>query len=186
LLLAGGSTGVYLINYMTTYATETLHMPKWAGFGATVVIGAVGAVAGGIGGALSDRFGRKPLQIAPTAFMVVALVPMFAFLAAVRSPAALLTVSAVLGVGTGLAGAAVLAAITESLPKSIRGGTFGVVYALAISVFGGMTQFMIAWLTAVTHNPLAPPVYVAVILTAQLCGMILMPETAPRRARTTA
>ena len=183
LLLAGGTTGIYLINYMTTYATETLHMAKWAGFGATVVIGVTGAVAGGIGGLLSDRFGRKPLQIWPTAFMVVALVPLFSILAVARTPAALLGVSAVLGVTIGLAGAAVLAALTESLPKSIRGGTFGVIYALAISVFGATTQFMIAWLTAVTHNPLAPPAYVTVILLAQLCGMILMPETAPRRAR---
>lgn len=179
LLLAGGSTGVFLINYMTTYATETLHMAKWAGFGATVVIGVTGVIAGMIGGRLADRYGRKPLQIIPTAVQVLALLPMFAVLAAVRSPVTLLAVSAVLGAINGLAGGAVLTTLTESLPKRIRGGTFGVIYALAISIFGGMTQFIIAWLTAVTHNPLAPPAYVTVVVALQLCAMFAMPETAP-------
>jgi MHS family citrate/tricarballylate:H+ symporter-like MFS transporter len=167
---------------MTTYATETLHMAKWAGFGATVVIGVTGVIAGGIGGALADRYGRKPLQIIPTVVFLVTLLPMFAFLAAVRSPASLLAVSAVLGTINGLAGGAVLTTLIECLPKRIRGGTFGVIYALAISIFGGMSQFMFAWLTAITgHNPLAAPIYVTVVIALQLCAMIAMPETAPIR-----
>lgn len=52
-----------------------------------------------------------------------------------------------------------LVAVTESLPAHVRSGGLGMIYAVAISVFGGSTQFVVAWLTQLTGNPLAPAWY---------------------------
>jgi thiazole synthase ThiGH ThiG subunit len=50
---------------------------------------------------------------------------------------------------------------------------------LAISTFGGTAQFIVAWLIAVTHNPLAPAWYMALAVAAGLVAMIATRETAP-------
>jgi len=45
----------------------------------------------------------------------------------------------------------------------------GVVYATAVSVFGGTTQPMIAWLTQATGDPLSPAWY---LIAAALVGLV--------------
>ncbi len=178
-LLAGGTTVTYLGNYMTTFATETLHMPKTLGFAATFVVGIGGAVVSPIGGWLSDRFGRKRVMIIPWAIMLLVLVPSFGWVVQQRSALALLGVSALLTTLSCLTAAAVLAAITEGLPKSIRSGALGLIYAVAISIFGGSTQFTVAWLTGLTHSPLAPAWYATVAVGLSLLAMLALPQTRP-------
>ena len=50
--------------------------------------------------------------------------------------------------------------ITESLPRAVRSGALAILYAVAIAVFGGSTQFIIQWLIHATASPLAPAWYV--------------------------
>ena len=84
-----------------------------------------------------------------------------------------------LSIATALASTTVLVAVTESMPARIRCGSLGLIYAFAISVFGGSTQFAVAWLTGLTHNPLAPAWYGAGAIILGLAAMTFMPETAP-------
>ncbi|GBQ22269.1 MFS transporter [Gluconacetobacter sacchari] len=44
----------------------------------------------------------------------------------------------------------------DALPAHSRSFLFGVLYATAVSVFGGLTQPTVTWLIAVTGNPLVP------------------------------
>jgi hypothetical protein len=79
--------------------------------------------------------------------------------------------------------------LAEGLPKNIRGGAFATIYAVAIAIFGGTAQLVVAWLTEVTGNALAPAWYLLLATAAGLGAMILMPETAPSKIlgrRTTA
>jgi hypothetical protein len=46
--------------------------------------------------------------------------------------------------------------ITQSLPTSMRAGALSIIYATAIAVFGGSTQFVVKALIDATGNPLAP------------------------------
>ncbi len=77
-------------------------------------------------------------------------------------------------------------ALVEGLPKHIRGGAFATIYAVAIAIFGGTAQLVVAWLTEVTGNPLAPAWYLLFATAAGLGAMILMRETAPGKIRTAA
>ena len=76
-------------------------------------------------------------------------------------------------------GPAILAGLTETLPPSLRAGSVGIIYALAISVFGGSAQFVVTWLIAVTGSPIAPAWYMSVALLVGLAGMARLRETAP-------
>jgi hypothetical protein len=68
-------------------------------------------------------------------------------------------------------------------PRTSRAGSFGILYAIGVAIFGGFTQFMIKWLIEFTGSPLAPAWYLSVALTVGGGGMILLPESAPRLRR---
>jgi MFS family permease len=182
-MLAGGTTVSYVMDYLTTYATATLHMATKVGFLATIFLGLTGAIFDPIGGWLSDRFGRKRTMIVPWSFLLLATLPGFFLLSSLRSSAVLVGLSVVLTIAASLSTASVLVSVTESIPARIRAGSMGLIYAFAISVFGGSTQFTVAWLTGLTHNPLAPAWYMSVCVGLALVAMFALPETSPGRAK---
>jgi hypothetical protein len=81
---------------------------------------------------------------------------------------------------------AVIVSITESLPARISSGTLAIVYAFAISVFGGSTQFSIQWLIETTGNPIAPAYYMMAAVMIGLVAMTFMRESAPAKIAVTA
>ena len=84
-----------------------------------------------------------------------------------------------LSIVTAIAQTPVIVTLTESLPKNIRSGAVATVYAFAISIFGGSTQFTVAKLIAVTNNALAPAFYWTVAAVLGVIAMMLVTESAP-------
>jgi MFS family permease len=179
ILLSTATTTNYLLEYMTTYASVTLAMSSKLAFGATAVVGLSGLLCDSLGGWLSDRFGRKPIMIVPWLFLAVAVFPSFWLLERLRTGAALYGACAVLGCISTLSSATIIVTITESLPRRVRSGAIALIYALAISVFGGSTQFFVAWLIRATGNPLAPAWYMFCGVVIGLITLFQLPETAP-------
>jgi MFS transporter, MHS family, citrate/tricarballylate:H+ symporter len=179
ILLSTATTTNYLLEYMTTYANVTLGMSSKIAFGATAVIGLSGVICDPLGGWLSDRFGRKPILIVPWLFLAVAVFPSFWLLERLRTGAALYIACGVLGSISTLSSATIIVAITESLPRRVRSGGIAIIYALAISVFGGSTQFFVAWLIRETGNPLAPAWYMFCGVMIGIVTLFQLPETAP-------
>ena len=180
MMLSAATTNNYVLEYMTTYASNTLGMSAAVSFGATAAIGASGLVCDTLGGWLSDRFGRKPVMIIPWLVLIVAIYPSFWVLEHLRTRTALWTVSAVLNGTQTLSSATIIVAITESLPRTVRSGGIAIIYALAIAVFGGSTQFLVAWIIHATGNPLAPAWYMLGAVTVGLIAMVRLPETRPQ------
>jgi MFS transporter, MHS family, citrate/tricarballylate:H+ symporter len=178
-LLAAATTTNYLLNYMTTYAGSTLGMPAKIAFGATAIVGLCGVVCDPLGGWLSDRFGRKPIMIIPWLCLAIAVFPCFALLERERSGVALYLACGILASASTLSTSTSLVAITESLPHRVRSGALAIMYALAISIFGGSTQFIVAWLTRLTGSPLAPAWYMIGGVIVGLLALCVMPESAP-------
>lgn len=180
-MLASGTIAAYVMDYMTTFAIATLHMRANVAFGAIVIVGLSDTCLAPVSGRLSDRIGRKPMMIVPWALLLVTVVPAFAIIAHFASTAALFGATAVLAVLNTLGSTPVLITLTESLPARIRSGTLAITYALAVSTFGGSAQFIVTWLIAVSHSPLAPAWYMAAAVAIGLAAMIATRETAPAR-----
>jgi MFS family permease len=179
LLIMGGTTGVYVLNYMSTYAQNTLHLSTSAAFASTLAFGIVSIIFSPIAGFVSDRAGRKPVMIWPRLGMTLAVYP--AFLALTHWPSAftLICATAILGLLTQSTGSVGLVAITESLPPRIRSATTAGIYAVGVAVFGGTTQPIVAWLMHLSGSALAPAWFLTGTSSIALIATLLMRETAP-------
>jgi MFS family permease len=180
--LASATIFTYLTNYMTTFAETVMHMSERVSFAATIVIGICSAVGALFGGWLSDRIGRWPVMVWPRVAYVLVAWPLYAWI--VEAHSALVMFGAIGALS--LLGAASFgpfsAALTESLPKRIRGSGYGTIYSSSIALFGGTAQLIATWLIHVTGNPLAFTWY---LVASGVCGVIataMMGETAPVRA----
>jgi MHS family citrate/tricarballylate:H+ symporter-like MFS transporter len=180
-MLACATIGAFILDYMTTYAITALHMPARVAFGATIVVGLCGLAFDLVSGALSDRFGRKPVMLVPGILLLISIVPAFRVIAHYRTTAALLGVSAGLSSLFELSVCPILTWLTESLPAAIRSSSVAIVYAVAIAIFGGTTQFGVTWLIKVTRSPLAPAWYWTVAAVIGLTAMSTINESAPRK-----
>ncbi|MBV8208490.1 MAG: MFS transporter [Burkholderiaceae bacterium] len=177
LIIMSLTINIYVLNYMTTYALTTLGMQASVAMLSTLTLGGIGAVGAFWSGDLSDRFGRKPVMILSRIAMMFAIVPAFVFLISQKTGGALVAVTAVLSILQILGSVAALAALTEIFPNEVRCSGLAVSYAVSVAIFGGTTQFVIAWLIGITGDPLAPAYYVIATSVVSLWAMLKVPET---------
>jgi MFS transporter, MHS family, citrate/tricarballylate:H+ symporter len=180
-MFASATVSTYVMNYMTTFANHTLGFPVAWAFLATIVAGSAATVGAVFGGSLSDRVGRKPVMVGGSLYLLLLVIPCFSAMVRFHTMTALLVGTAIMAVGVGMVAAAMVIGVAESLPVSLRAGGLGIVYALAISGFGGTAQFIVTWLIDVTGSPLAPAWYMMAALFLGFLGTVAMPESAPAR-----
>jgi MHS family citrate/tricarballylate:H+ symporter-like MFS transporter len=178
-ILTSATIATYVRTYMTTYAVATLGFSSRVAFITTTVHGITMAAAALGGGWLADRIGRKPVMVAASVLLALTTLPIFMAISYYRVPATLYIGMVLLATFAGFAVAPMLAVITEALPRRIRAGAVGTMYAVAVCVFGGTTQFMVAWLIGVTGSALVPGWYSVTATLIGLAAMIAMRETAP-------
>ena len=186
MMLTAGTIGSYTLSYMTTYALDTLHLPATISFTLIIINGGVSMVFEALSGWLSDRFGRKPVMIVPGILLVLSILPCVWVLTHWRGVWTLYGAEAVMAMFAAVSSVPVIVTITEQLPEHIRSGAVATIYAFAISIFGGSTQFVIKLLIDHTGNPLAPAWYWTGAAIVGLIAMALVRESAPGRARAVA
>ena len=173
-IICGGTISTYVLNYMTTYAITTL------GFAATIataltLTGSVAQIAGLATGVWLDRFGRKRMLVAARVIFVMIIYPTYLILTSPEASqttiiAANLFINFVFAIGIG----AVYAYMAEAFPQSVRSSGLSILYALGVAIFGGTTQFVVAWLIDATGNPMVPAWYQIVANVAAIVGVLLL------------
>ncbi len=179
ILVSSITISAYVYGYLTTYVQSTLRMSSHVAFAMTMISGLASTCVLPIGGWYSDKIGRKPVMITFTLLLAACTLPAFLAIIHFRTPGALYAATALLNVFRAIGFAPMLTAITESLPRRVRAGVFGTLYALAVMLLGGSTQFVVAWLTGVSGNPLVPAWFITGAAILGLSAMIALRESAP-------
>jgi MFS family permease len=174
LIICGGTISTYVANYMTTFALTTLRLPATIATLLTMT-GGVAQMAGAAVGVWTDRFGRKPMLIAWRVAFLALVMPIFWVITSpqvttVNIVAANLCFNFMFAAGIG----ASYAFAAEAFPQSVRSSGLAIFYAMGVMIFGGTTQFVVAWLIDVTKDPMVPAYYMIVANLAAIAGLWLM------------
>jgi MFS family permease len=171
-LISGGTITQYFLITMTPYAIRTLHLPPSSAMLGTIALGITGCLGALAGGALADRWGLRPVVIAPRIALIIVLFPVMKFLVANPSSATLVLAIAILSLLHAASVAVAVVLIPLIFPPEIRSTGLALTYALGVAIFGGTATYVVTWLVGVTGDPLASTYYVlaanAVLLLAVL------------------
>jgi MHS family citrate/tricarballylate:H+ symporter-like MFS transporter len=109
-----------------------------------------------IGGAISDRIGRKPVLLAIAGLSLITAYPMLSWLVVAPTFTKMLFVELVFSFYFGVYNGAMVAALTEVVPAHVRTTCFSLAFSLAAALFGTFTPLASTWLIAETGNRASP------------------------------
>ena len=173
------TTSTYVLLYMTTYASQTLHMSPFDSFGASVANGFSSVAFALLGGYLADRYGRKPVMITARTLFMLAVFPAFLLMVRNHNAVTVIAATGILAAFSSTSVGVALVALTESLRKDVRSSGLAIVYAIGVTVFGGLAQPLVTWVMKVTGNPMAPAFYLVFTAAVGITAMAFLRETRP-------
>src|SRR6202034_745066 len=159
----------YLITvYTPTFGRSVLKLTESDALLVTIAVAASNFVWLPLSGALSDRTARKPILLAFAVLALLTAYPALAWL--VREPTfdRMLTVELWLSFIYACYNGAMVVALTEIIPASVRTSGFSLAYSLATTL-GGSSLLISTWLIAHTGDKAAPGYWMSF---AAVCGLI--------------
>jgi MHS family citrate/tricarballylate:H+ symporter-like MFS transporter len=170
LMVAMTTTAFYLITvYAPTFGKTVLNLSTSDALLVTLLVAISNFIWLPIGGAISDRLGRKPLLVGMTVLAIATAYPALSYLAAAPSFSRMLLVLLWLSFLYGMYNGAMVVALTEIMPVEVRVAGFSLAYSLATAVFGGFTPAMSTWLIHETGDKAAPGYWMSF---AAACALI--------------
>jgi MHS family citrate/tricarballylate:H+ symporter-like MFS transporter len=180
-LVGSGAIGSYISVYIVSYAQDALGLSGHAGFLAEMMSGVASVPAILLGGWLSDRYGRWPVNVGGNLLNLLAIIPIFEWVVRAHSETVLVLGMAALGFISCLNTGSFYASLGESLPKRIRVSGYGIIYSVGVALLGGTTQLVATWLIRITGSSMAPAWYLMAATAVAQIAFMLLPESAPRR-----
>ena len=170
------SVMVYLITaYTPTYGQHELGLSPLSGFVVSAAVGATNFVWIPLAGHLSDRVGRTPLLIGATLATLVVAYPAMLWLVVDPSFGRFLAVLMLFSLLYGAYQGAMVVALTELMPMTVRATGFAVAYGLAQAVFGGFTPAISTGLIKISGGDAAVPgLWLACAAAISLIGALLI------------
>lgn len=157
LMVAMTTTAFYLITvYAPTFGKKVLLLSASDSLLVTLLVAVSNFIWLPIGGAISDRFGRKPVLVAMTLLAIATSYPALSMLAAAPGFFMMLGVLLWLSMIYGLYNGAMIPALTEIMPAQVRVAGFSLAYSLATALFGGFTPVMSTGLIELTGDKASP------------------------------
>ncbi|MCY0385833.1 MFS transporter [Robbsia sp. Bb-Pol-6] len=170
-----------MMYYIPTYAIQYLHLPRKTTVLVATAAPLISLLMCPLWGALSDRMkARKPLTIFGRTALIVLLYPSFWLMNHFPSAGVVTALIVLLMFFYTMGSAPAYALMPENFPKHVRAGYLASAYAVAVSLFGGTAQLVVAWLIRVTGNTMAPAWYMIVCVMVSLVAVSMLEETGRR------
>lgn len=170
LMVAMTTTAFYLITvYAPTFGKKVLMLSAPDSLLVTLLVAVSNFLWLPVGGALSDRFGRKPVLVTMALLALVTAYPALHLLAQAPSFSMMLAVLLWLSFLYGLYNGAMIPALTEIMPVEVRVAGFSLAYSLATAVFGGFTPVISTALIEYTGDKASPGYWMSF---AAVCALL--------------
>jgi MFS transporter, MHS family, citrate/tricarballylate:H+ symporter len=183
LLSALTTTTFYLITvYTPTFGREVLHFEARDSLLVTLCVGVSNFCWLPIGGAISDRIGRRPMLIFLTAIALATAYPAMAWLVSQPSLNRLLLVQLWFSFVFGTYNGAMIPFLTEMMPPRVRTSGFSIAFSFATAIFGGMTPAVCTYLIHETGNAAMPGAWLSVSAALALASTFVAQSFVPSAA----
>lgn len=129
-----------------------------------------------LSGALSDRYGRKPLLISAAVLLVIFAYPLFLIMQMDASWAGFVST---LGLGVILAIILGVHAVTvaELFPTRTRQSGLSIAYSVTAAIFAGTVPYLLTWAIDLTGNPMLPAFYLILVGLLGLATVLTIKES---------
>jgi MFS transporter, MHS family, proline/betaine transporter len=171
----------YLLLYIPTYATKTLHLHPRTGFIATLVGGIALAGMSLLAGHWSDRTPRTGIMLWTAGLFFVTAYPVFWLMVAYPSVASAVFAVGWLNLVKGGYSGVLPSLMSEQFPVETRAGGVAFSYSVSVTIFGGFAPFFATWLIARTGDPLSPAFYLMATALLSIIALTVIGQRAARR-----
>src|ERR1700710_935879 len=160
MMMAGLTTTTFY--FITVYAPgfgKQLNLSPTGTLLVTLLVAVTNFIWNPVGGALSDRIGRKPVLLTIAGLAFVTAYPALSGVAAGPTLVQLLAVQMMFSFYFGVYSGTMLGCLVEIVPAHVRTTCFSIAFALAAGIFGTATPFVATKLIEMTHQDKASPAY---------------------------
>ena len=149
-------TFYFVTVYTPTFGKNVLKLSSQDALLVTLLVGITNFIWNPVGGALSDRIGRKPVLLAIAGLSFVTAYPALLWLTAAPTFGKLLAVEMMFSLYFGVYSGTMLGALVEVVPAHVRTTCFSLAFALAAALFGTFTPFASTMLIDRTGDKASP------------------------------
>ena len=180
MLVVMTTVSFYLITvYTPTFGMKVLKLSAVDSLTVTFCVGISNFFWLPVMGAWSDRVGRRPLLLGFTVLTILTAYPALAWLVVAPTVARMLMVELWLSFLYGSYNGAMVVALTEVVPASVRTAGFSLAYSLATALFGGFTPAVSTWLIKATGDKAAPGLWMVFAAGCGLAGTLILYRRKP-------
>src|ERR1700747_1735764 len=150
------TTFYFITVYTPTFGKTVLKLSTADALLVTLLVAVTNFIWNPVGGAVSDRIGRKPVLIGIATLSLLTAYPALHWLVSAPSFGKLLAVQMMFSFYFGTYSGAMLGCLVEIVPKHVRTTCFSLAFALAAALFGTFTPFASTWLIEKTGDKASP------------------------------
>jgi MHS family citrate/tricarballylate:H+ symporter-like MFS transporter len=150
------TTFYFVTVYTPTFGRSVLKLSAQDALVVTLLVAVTNFIWNPVGGALSDRIGRKPVLLAIACLSLVTAYPALNWLIATPTFGKMLAVEMMFSFYFGVYSGTMLGALVEVVPPHVRTTCFSLAFALAAGLFGTFTPFASTWLIQSTGDKASP------------------------------
>jgi MFS family permease len=165
---------------------QALHLDPLSSMIVTLCVGLSNFIWLPIGGAISDRIGRRPLLFIIPMVALVTAYPLMSWLVVAPTFGKLLAVELWFSFIFGTYNGSMIPLLAEMMPRRVRTAAFSLAFVTATAIFGGFTPAVSTLLIEATGNKAAPALWLSLAAAISLSAAILARRVSPHAGLQTA